>query len=631
MKGISTYRVMALATLACVSVFVILVSVPAVAQEAVNAMPAEIPYDVSFSGLPTPELEADIKEASQLLRLKDSPPASILGLRRRIRADVQRFTEIMKSQGYYGSRVTMDMNRPGTQEAVQNDNVARASTTKTQVAIQVLPGPRYNFAPPVVSLTTPLSVENTGYQLPLDILAGQPALASEVIDAEHRAIQMLANAGYPFAKILPRRAEVDHGRSTIAVFVNIDPGLYHSFGRIVFSGLQTVEEIYLTRLLPWVQGVPFDLSKLAAYRQSLIDTRLFTSVKVEPVTASAVPGGQSVDTSGKPLDILVTVEQGALRTIGTSLSYARDEGFGGSVTWQHRNIFGQGETLDLLTEVTELNQLASASLTKPAFRRPDQVLKTGLSLLHEDSDAFEEYSATVQAGVTRDLWSSWRAGVGVSVEAAELTDAFGTQQSYLLGLPLSLTRDQTDSLLDPKRGYRLGFEVTPYAGEFGGTALFTRASATGTYYYPWSDDVRPVVLAARLKVGSVIGEQSQNVPANKRFYSGGGGSVRGFGYQLLGALDADNDPIGGRSVIETGLEARVPVTDALSVVPFVDGGLVSPSVTPSLSEKFRVGAGLGVRYATPVGPLRLDVAIPVNRRKAVDSSFQFYISFGQAF
>jgi translocation and assembly module TamA len=459
--------------------------------------------------------------------------------------------------------------------------------------------------------------------LPLDALEGQAARASDVIDAERKAIQMLANAGYPFAKILPRRAEVDHGRATIAVTVNIDPGSYHSFGRTVFSGLQTVEEVYLTRLLPWVEGVPFDLSKLGNYRQSLIDTRLFTSVKVEPAAAS--------ETSGEALDVSVTVEQGALRTIGTSLSYARDEGFGGGVSWQHRNIFGQGETLDLLAEATELNQLASASLSKPAFHRSDQILKTGLSLLHEDSDAFEEYSATVQVGLTRDLWSSWRGGIGVSVEAAELTDAFGTQQSYLLGLPLSLTRDQTDSLLDPKRGYRLGFEVTPYVGQFSGTALFTRASVTGTYYYPLSDDARPVVLAARLKVGSVIGEQSQNIPANKRFYAGGGGSVRGFGYQLLGALDVDNDPIGGRSVIETGLEARVPVTDALSVVPFIDSGLVSPSVTPSLSEKPRVGAGLGVRYATPVGPLRLDVAIPVNRRQGVDSSFQFYISFGQAF
>jgi translocation and assembly module TamA len=219
----------------------------------------------------------------------------------------------------------------------------------------------------------------------------------------------------------------------------------------------------------------------------------------------------------------------------------------------------------------------------------------------------------------------------VSLEVAELTDAVGTGQSYLAGLPLILSRDRTDSLLDPKRGHRLAVEVTPYFGEFAGTALFARTFVTGTYYYPLTKTPRPMVLAARLKLGSVVGESSQDIPANKRFYAGGGGSVRGYGYQLIGLLDDDNAPRGGRSVIEMGLEARIPISGTLSLVPFVDAGLVSPNVVPSFSEPLRIGAGLGGRYETPVGPLRVDIALPVNPRPGIDDSYQFYISFGQAF
>ena len=175
------------------------------------------------------------------------------------------------------------------------------------------------------------------------------------------------------------------------------------------------------------------------------------------------------------------------------------------------------------------------------------------------------------------------------------------------------------------------FELVPYIGQFAGTALFAVASATGSYYKPLSDGPRPTVLAGRLKVGSVIGEKSAKLPANKRFFAGGGGSVRGFGYQLIGTLDDSNALFGGRSLVEASVEARIPVTESISVVPFIDGGLVSQEIVPSFAETMRFGAGLGGRYDTPVGPFRLDIAVPVNRRRGVDKGFQFYISFGQAF
>ncbi len=574
-----------------------------------------VPYDVTFSGLPSKALEDQIKAASQLLRLEQTPPASVLGLRRRLRADEQRLDEILKSNGYYGARVVSTIVRP---------DVETSPGTDTQVTLDVRPGPQYVFNAAGVDLDPSLLHPVGEFDAAFQALEGQPAMAASAIAAERAAVTALANAGYPFARALPRRAEVNHARTAIALTLRIDPGAFRTFGDIAFSGLGTVEAAYPERLVPWRPEAPFSRGTLNDYRQTLIDTRLFTSVKVEAAAdASPVPS--------EPLDVGVTVQEGALRTIGANVNYARDEGFGAGVSWQHRNFFGQAETLDLALQASELGQSVSASLSKPAFRRPDQVLTTGIALLHEDGDAFEEYSATVRAGLERDLWPAWRGGLGVTLEVAELRDSIGKDESYLVGLPITLSQDRTDSLLDPKRGHRLAFEVTPYAGQFSGTALFARTSVTGSYYLPVSKSDRPVVLAVRAKVGSVLGESSAEIPANKRFYAGGGGSVRGFGYQLIGPLDANNDPRGGRSLIETAVEARIPVTDTISVVPFVDGGLVSRDVMPRFSETMRIGAGLGGRYETPVGPLRIDIAIPVNRRRGVDNGFQFYISFGQAF
>lgn len=574
-----------------------------------------VPYTVAFEGLPGKDVDTLVRAGSQLLRLKDSPPASVLGLRRRLRADERRVEEVLKSQGYYGARITATLQRPD-EEAAEPGPAA--------VTVTVNPGQQYSYAVEPVELAPGLPAPPAGYDAAALALNGKPAAASAAIAAERAAVTALAEAGYPFARVLPRRAEVDHARLTIVLTVRIDPGAYRTFGTVNYTGLDTVEAVYPDRLVPWSPTAAFNRSALTAYRQTLIDTQLFTSVKVEPVETAN--GGQS-----GPLDVAVSVAEGSLRTIGASVSYARDEGFGGGVSWQHRNFLGQAETLDLALNASELNQDISAALSKPAFRRPDQVLTTGVSLLHEDGDAFEEYSATVRTGLERDLWTAWRGGLGVTLEAAELRDSFGKQRSYLIGVPVTLAQDRTDSLLDPKRGHRLALEVTPYAGQFSGTALFARTSVTGSYYWPVSDSDRPVVLAVRAKIGSVLGEASAEIPANKRFYAGGGGSVRGFAYQLIGPLDTDNDPRGGRSLVETALEARVPVTDTISVVPFIDAGLVSTNVVPDLSETIRYGAGLGGRYETPVGPLRVDIAIPVNRRRGVDNSFQFYISFGQAF
>jgi translocation and assembly module TamA len=196
--------------------------------------------------------------------------------------------------------------------------------------------------------------------------------------------------------------------------------------------------------------------------------------------------------------------------------------------------------------------------------------------------------------------------------------------------PQIATRSIVNYFVDQTRGWRLDATAAPYAGSYNGTASFLSTTVEGDYYLPL--DAREWrVLAARLKLGTILGAGIGNIPPDKRFYGGGGGSVRGFGFQLISPLAADNTPIGGRALIETSLEARVRVSDTIGIVPFIDAGAVSASPLPGKNARFGVGAGIGGRYYTAVGPMRVDIAIPLNPRTGIDKGFQFYVSFGQAF
>ncbi len=224
----------------------------------------------------------------------------------------------------------------------------------------------------------------------------------------------------------------------------------------------------------------------------------------------------------------------------------------------------------------------------------------------------------------------WAAGVGPSVETAWITEDGETNNSTLFGVPAFILRDITDDPLDPTEGSRLRFAPTPYVGWYQTSQHFMTDELSATTYHSL-DPERRYILAGRAKVGSLVGESRSSVPADKRFYAGGGNSIRGYPFQKVGPLDDQRDPIGGRSLVEFSAELRARIWGNFGVVPFIDGGTVFSSAVPDFSETLRWGAGLGLRYYTAIGPVRVDLATPLNPRKDVDDPFQFYISLGQSF
>lgn len=573
-----------------------------------------IAYTVSIEGAPGGGVKSLLEESSQLLRLRNSPPMTLAALGQRIERDEQRFRAALESEGYYAATVITS---------------TRDEKGKVAVIVTVDPGPRYAVTSVVLDLAreepaTVALIKPEDYERPLKEIVGRPARAADVILAEDTALNLLRAKGFPFARRGDRQLDIDHETRSIAVNLPVEMGHQAFFGATHFSGIEHVNESHLQRLVPWPAGDIFSLKALDDFREDLIFSSLFTSVRIEPAAAS-------VPENGSPLDVNVIVAEGPHRSVGTGVTYARDKGIGASAYWRHRNLFGNGERFEANLDGNKLDQTAELSLDKPGFMSRRNTLKLGTTAHHEDTDAFTEYSGTLRAAIERELNDQWRIAGGTTFEYAALTEGGVKRNSYLTGLPMGVSRAVDERVVvEMTRGWRLRANITPYVGRYAGTVTFAHLETELNGYWPAMRGDR-LILAGRLKVGSILGERTDNIPANKRFYAGGGGSIRGYGYQLVGPLDADNAPMGGRGLIETSAEARIRVTDTIGVVPFVDAGMVSRGGLPGGDGDVRLGAGIGARYYTGAGPLRVDFAIPLNRRGGVDKSWQFYISFGQAF
>jgi translocation and assembly module TamA len=384
--------------------------------------------------------------------------------------------------------------------------------------------------------------------------------------------------------------------------------------------LTSVKEDYLRRIVAWQEGEPYDQRKVNAVQAELNSTGLFSSVKITP--------GETV-TGGGELPVVVDVAESTHRSIGAGLHYSTDVGFGGDVFWEHRNYFGRNEQLKFSITGAQIEQAGRIDFRKPAFLQRDQALLGTAEIANRNTEAFDQQSIAGSVSLDRPLFEKWRGTAGISASYDIIEDNDGTERVKLLGLPLTARRMSVDNVLNPTKGSIIDLTATPYAGASNSPLQFLRVSAGGSTYYSVDKKSR-FILAGRMRVGSIVGETTDDLPADKRFYAGGGGSVRGYAFQKVGPLDSDGDPTGGRSLLEISGELRIRVTDTIGIVPFIDGGAVTEASYPNFSEPILWAGGLGFRYYTDIGPLRLDFAFPINGRKE-DDFFQFYVSFGQAF
>ncbi len=570
--------------------------------------PARVEYELSIAGVEDRELRDLLEAASQLRALRDRPPATIAGLERRTRDDLERLQAALKSEGYYAATLRHEI-----------DAKARPAV----VRISVVPGERYTITAFDVDYVG-AGKASPGHRPTLEDLEvrlGMPARAPVVKTAERKVLAVLAERGYPYAKVVDLKAVVNHADRKMTVRMSVESGKQARFGSLAIAGLTGVEEDYVRRLVTWGEGDVYDRRLIVNTRAALSATNLFSSIKIsiapKPDEKRRVP-------------VTIALAERPHRSIGAGVSYSTDVGFGGEVFWEHRNIFNRNEQLRLTVKGAQIEQSGKAAFRKPAFLSRRQALLTEATVLNRKTEAFDQRSVAATVALERQYRSYWRATVGVTGGYDSVKDNEGTRDFQLFGLPITAMRNTMDDPLNPTRGIRLDLSATPYVGTGDETLTFVRLVAGGSTYHA-IDKAKKYVLAGRVRVGSLVGAATTDIPADKRFYAGGGGSVRGFGFQEVGPLDAANDPVGGRSLVEFSGELRIRLTDTLGIVPFIDGGTVFDASYPTFDEPVRWAAGLGLRYFTGFGPLRADVAFPINGRGGVDSRFEFYIGIGQAF
>lgn len=560
-----------------------------------------------------------IRQSSALAQRRAPVPRTLAGLRSRLNGDADTIRKVLRSEGYYGHRILTRIDR--TKDPVQ-------------VRVEILKGPAYTLKQVVIALPEGdyEALGEVREEMGLEI--GSRAVASKIISAEQRLIQAFPEHGYPLAELKPRQVVVGHAERGVWVSYQVEPGPRLAFGELSFPDTAGVDESFLRRLVRWDEGTIYDDSKLETYRRDLSRTGLFGLVQADY--------GEPSD--GK-LPIAIKLNKVPRRTFALGASYSTTEGPGAEVSWEHRNLLRQAETFRVTVIGALIEQGVRVTFDKPHFRRLDQDLLLNTELFREDTDAFRALRATVGAFLARPLGGPWSGRFGLEVEAADVEDFSavaaadlppGEQPStidgsdfFVLGaLPVSVSFDTTDSLLDPRDGVRFTLRTAPTGVTTGRQFGYFKNEILGSAYVPF-DSAKRYVLALRAHLGSIAGVDTGSVPANRRFFAGGGGSIRGFNFQEVGPANAEGISTGGRSLAEAAIEFRWQAFGDFGIVPFVDIGNVYTEPVPQFTG-LRAGIGLGLRYYTSFGPIRLDLATPLDRQPE-DPPVQVYISIGQSF
>ena len=560
-----------------------------------------IPYDTEITGV-AGDLRDLIEESSRLLEAEDTPPAGIAGLQQRAESDAEDFQRVLRSQGYYGARI---------------DITVDADQRPARVSIAINTGPQFRLQECTVAYAGPAPDGFPDSCDALQVTIGEPARATMVLDAEARLLQPFLERGYPDAQV-GRRAVVDHATSGMILTFTVTTGAAARLGEVTVSGTERTEEEFVAALRTWETGAAYDTRVLDAYRERLNTLDLFDSVILRL--------GPEMD-GLRPVE--AAVHERPPRSFGGGVRYATDEGYGLLAYWEHRNFRGAAEHLRTDLRLAEMLQSLSLSYALPHRPNPDQRLEFLARALHENTDAYDRIGGDASAALVTPLTRYWKARFSAAFQTYDIEEiASGNRRTSIIGsLPTDATYDDTASLLDPTGGARFLVRGTPVFGSSGTALFFLRLEGEASGYLDLSDNGR-TVLAGRLRLGTILGETVDAVPPDWRFYSGGGGSVRGYGYQNNGPRDAQGNPIGGRSLIEGAVEVRQRIGENFGAVAFLETGSVGRTILGF--EEPQHGAGIGIRYYTAFGPIRADIATPLNPRSG-DDRIQLYISIGQAF
>ncbi len=560
------------------------------------------------------DLRAQIEQA---IGETDGPPTNRFEARRRARAAMESAEALLRSEGYY---------QPVLEDIVEGED--------TPVAIvSIDPGRRFvigNLDVQWQAPEPPSEVIETA-RTRLELSPGDPGRAADVIAAEGRIIASLTRQGYPDADVQPRRVVVDHATFTVAPTYRIASGSLVRLDGVRVETAGPTNPDWVAALAPWQEGDRYDPEQVAELERRLLETGVYDGVGV-----ALTPADQATQTGTRPIVVTLTDRPRRILEAGATFSTADGSGVEGLWTWYNR--FGRADTLTFQARVADIDSRIGSDLSLPHWRRPGQTLALSAAVVNEDTDAYRRTAGVVSADIRQRIGKTSWVSYGLGLDAGRYDE---NRFDPLTQAPLSISRDlalltargsayldQSNDPLDPTTGWRATLSVQPTAVAGEDNILFLRTEAQLTGYVPLQDGGRTVA-AGRIRLGSILGGDELTIPADRLFYSGGGGSVRGYEYQGVAPRLPDNTPRGGLSLFEVSAEVRRDLGRNFGAVAFIDAGAVGFDETPDFSN-LRYAVGIGARYNLSFGPIRADIAFPLDKREG-DADFQIYISIGQAF
>ncbi|QNA86801.1 BamA/TamA family outer membrane protein [Sphingomonas sp. So64.6b] len=573
-----------------------------------------IRYDTQVNGLDALGLTGQFNGLSAL---KDGggKAANAAMVSARAREDEALAVRLLKSRGYY------DGTAISTIESVPNSGNVKAIISAT-------PGKLYSLGSIAIEAGPVVPADLLTRELPLRV--GDPIEADRIQGAEANVSLKLPQQGYPFVTLGQRDILLDEATWTGAYTLPVDTGPRSSFGTYTTEGKLAFEAEHVGVLARFKPGELYDNRKVDDLRDALVATGLFSTVSVEPVRTGK-PGPDGTEA----VDLLVRQEAGPPRSVAASAGYSTGQGFRLEGSFTHRDLWKPEGALILSAIAGTQEQGLGATFRRSNAGKRDRTVTLTASANHSNYDAFNAFTGTLAGRISYDSTPIWQKKltyaygfelIGTNESVYDFARLEKRRATYgILALPGQLQFDTSDNLLNPTKGYRLKLSLSPETSVRGGVRPYARILIEGSIYQPVTDSI---VLAGRLRAGTIPGIDRDDLAPSRRYYGGGGGSVRGYGYQRLGPFDPNGDPVGGRSLNEFSLEARYRFGN-YGIVPFIDGGNAYEGVMPKGSD-LRYGAGIGGRFYTNFGPLRVDVATPLNPRPG-DGKVALYISIGQAF
>jgi translocation and assembly module TamA len=590
---------------------------------AVAAPATALTYEVHAEASGAAELDDALPQISALIRLAREEVPDGFALVARARDDAERLEDAARSLGFHAAAIDVHIDGLPLDDAALTGRLDAAEGARAiPVDISIAPGPAYRLRR--------IAVEGlSGADGPRPPLApGAAARARDIVAAGVALRVALREAGHAFARVEIGDLLVDHAARAVDVAFVADPGPRLALGTVSLGGLASVDEDFARRRMALERGAPYDPRRIAAARDALSGTGLFASV--------AAREGLAADAEGR-LPVAFDVVERPARSFSAGAGYATDEGATLALRWLHRNLFGGGEQLRLSAEASRLLLEAVSDPTgrlDAQLRIPDGLargyaLRLDIGAVRERLDAYDREAVFAGAAAETSLAAGPLLGFGLFAERSHVVQGDTANDYTLLSTPATLDWDTRDNHLEPTRGWRLDARIAPTRDLAETHAGFLALRGGARRYLDLGEEPGRSVLALRVAAGSILAADRIDVPADRRLYAGGGGSVRGYAYQSIGPRDARGEAAGGLSLAEVTAELRQRFGAAWGAALFVDAGGAAASRT-LVSADLRVGVGGGIRYYTPIGPIRVDLGVPLRSDDAT-GRFGVYIGIGQAF